>query len=93
MISPRGHPPTGRDRAKGEGEVIMQPNPQDRWRDLSEIYASYHASLREGNRAAAGLAKALCVQLENYLGGGDTALFEYDDEAGTYARQDDPMLP
>ena len=67
-------------------------NPQDRWRDLSEVYAKYHSSLRESNRAAAGLAKALRVQLQNYLGGGDVSLFEYDeDSASTYVQQKDPF--
>jgi hypothetical protein len=67
-------------------------NPQDRWRDLSEVYEEYHQSFRASNRAAAGLAKGLCAQLQNYLGGGDVSLFEYDeDSASTYVKQEDPF--
>jgi hypothetical protein len=67
-------------------------NPQDRWCDLSKVYAEYHSSLRESNRRAEGLAKALRVQLQNYLGGGDISLFEYDeDSASKYVQQKDPF--
>ena len=66
-------------------------NPQDRWLDLSEVYAGYYNSFRESNCAAAGIAKALREQLQDYLGGGDVSLFEYDeDSASTYVQQKDP---
>jgi hypothetical protein len=52
----------------------------------------YYDSFRESNRAAAGLAKALRVQLQNYLGGGDVSLFEYDEDSQSeYVQQKDPM--